>query len=136
MTPLDFLDPLLDRLSASGDKRMLGPTDEYDSDVRRRAETMLVLAATEYKYCYLNPSLLASSAIYAVLSSGLSRESTGWWGKSPVDQLLRELQTLTHTKKVRHGTVVPLKLVLTILSLDRTTLCSAPSSSPHHLPVT
>lgn len=59
VTPLDFLDSLIQRI----------PQIPNTKDIRQRTETILVLALTEYKYSYINPSLLAGAALYAVLSS-------------------------------------------------------------------
>ena len=39
------------------------------ADLRRRTETILVLAATDYQFTYHSPSLLAASAIMTALQS-------------------------------------------------------------------
>ncbi len=62
VTPLDFLDHLMERLR-------LDPRLVDAEDVRTRAETALVLSAQEYKFCYLSPSLMAASALHAVASN-------------------------------------------------------------------
>ncbi len=100
VTPLDFLDQILERLRL--DSRLV----DLD-DVRRRAETALVLAATEYKYCYLNPSLLAASSLLAVLdgllralmasAANLVSPETMSRLKRDHDGLLGSLQMLSHS---------------------------------------
>ena len=64
------------------------------TELRRRTETILVLVATDYQFCYHNPSLLAASAILTALQS-MSVDN---------EKVLREirlrLQTATHTATV------------------------------------
>jgi hypothetical protein len=62
ITPLDYLDHALPRL---------GLNEEVIDmlDLRRRTETILVLAATDYQFTYHCPSLLAASAIMTALQS-------------------------------------------------------------------
>ena len=56
ITPLDYLDHVLPRLGL-GESVSAADLNE----LRRRTETILVLCATEYKFTYHNPSLLAAS---------------------------------------------------------------------------
>ena len=42
--------------------------DSKLDDLKIRIETVLALAVTEYTFSYLNPSILAASAIHLVLS--------------------------------------------------------------------
>ena len=104
VTPLDLLDPLLERL------RLHHPVDP--DDVRRRAETILVLAATEYKFCYLSPSLMAAAALQAVVQGALraildnSHLLAPGSGPDRVRRdlraLLGNLQVLSHSPAVRN----------------------------------
>ena len=100
MTPLDFLDLIFHRL----------PIDVASVDmalIKQRTESMLVLAMTEYKYTYLNPSLLAASAIYATLScllSCLSPADAKDDLQANLRQLLLSLQTVTHSVAVSFKT--------------------------------
>ena len=56
ITPLDYLDHVLPRLCL-GESVSAADLNE----LRRRTETILVLCATEYKFAYHSPSLLAAS---------------------------------------------------------------------------
>ena len=62
ITPLDYLDHALPRLGLNEDVIDM-------ADLRRRTETILVLAATDYQFTYHYPSLLAASAIMTALQS-------------------------------------------------------------------
>jgi len=62
ITSLDYLDHALPRLGLNGEIIDM-------SDLRRRTETILVLAATDYQFTYHSPSLLAASAIMTALQS-------------------------------------------------------------------
>ena len=62
ITPLDYLDHALPRLGLN--EEVIDMTD-----LRRRTETILVLAATDYQFTYHYPSLLAASAIMTALQS-------------------------------------------------------------------
>ena len=62
ITPLDYLDHALPRLGLNEEVIDM-------SDLRRRTETILVLAATDYQFTYHYPSLLAASAIMTALQS-------------------------------------------------------------------
>ena len=60
VTALDYIDHIITRLE-------LDPKNVDLMDLKRRAETIIVLATTEYQFSYLSPSLLAASAIYTAL---------------------------------------------------------------------
>ena len=60
MTALDYIDHIISRLE-------LDPKNVDLMDLKKRAETIIVLATTEYQFSYLSPSLLAASAIYTAL---------------------------------------------------------------------
>ena len=62
VNPLDFLDHIL--------IRTIPPnlTELQIEELKERIENILVLAVTNYTFSYLNPSLLAGSAIHLVLS--------------------------------------------------------------------
>ena len=109
ITSLDYLDHALPRLCLN--------EDMFDmADLRRRTETILVLAATDYQFTYHYPSLLAASAImtalqsYTVFNCTALNASSGVIGDKQDDQavakvnLSREiklrLQTATHTAMV------------------------------------
>ena len=62
ITPLDYLDHALPRLGLNEEIIDM-------ADLRRRTETILVLAATDYQFTYHYPSLLAASAIMTALQS-------------------------------------------------------------------
>ena len=62
ITPLDYLDHALPRLGLNEELIDM-------ADLRRRTETILVLAATDYQFAYHYPSLLAASAIMTALQS-------------------------------------------------------------------
>ena len=62
ITPLDYLDHALPRLGLNQEVIDI-------PDLRRRTETILVLAATDYQFTYHYPSLLAASAIMTALQS-------------------------------------------------------------------
>ena len=62
ITSLDYLDHALPRLGLNEELIDM-------ADLRRRTETILVLAATDYQFAYHSPSLLAASAIMTSLHS-------------------------------------------------------------------
>ena len=62
VTPLDFVDHILLKIIHQN------VTESQIEELKQRIETILVLAVTNYTFSYLNPSLLAASAIYLVLS--------------------------------------------------------------------
>jgi hypothetical protein len=55
VSPLDYLDQIIARIGLNPDLDL--------TDLKRRTETILVLAITEYQFSYLHPSLLASTAL-------------------------------------------------------------------------
>lgn len=63
VTPIDFMDHIFLRIRLEDSISKVQMTE-----VRNRIETILVLAATEYVFSYVNPSLLAASAIHLVIS--------------------------------------------------------------------
>ena len=55
VSPLDYLDQIIARI---------GLSPELDlTELKRRTETILVLAMTEYQFCYLHPSVLAATGL-------------------------------------------------------------------------
>lgn len=81
ITPIDFLDHALPRLGLENIDHV---------ELRRRTETILVLAATDYQFCYKSPSLMAASAIMTALQS-LSINAA---------ELKSRLQAATHSSSV------------------------------------
>ena len=69
VTPTDFTDHVLIRL---GITKLI--SEIQLDELKLRIETVLALAVTEYTFSYLNPSLLAASAIHLVLSRFLKIE--------------------------------------------------------------
>ena len=69
VTPTDFTDHILLRL---GITKLI--SEIQLDELKLRIETVLALAVTEYTFSYLNPSLLAASAIHLVLSRFLKIE--------------------------------------------------------------
>ena len=94
ITSIDYLDHALPRLGLDEITQRHGVTDINVTELRRRTETILVLVATDYQFCYHSASLLAASAILVALQSMTSH----------TDQVFREiklrLQTITHTATV------------------------------------
>ena len=93
---MDFLDHVLPRLGLD-----LGEADM--SELRQRTETILALAATEYKFSFVPASTQAASAALLAFHGLLARSSPPG---APCDpRQLREiqlrLQTVTHTATVR-----------------------------------
>ena len=62
ITPIDYLDQAIPRLGLNEEVVDL-------IDLRRRVQTILVLAITEYQFAYHSPSLLAASAIITAIQS-------------------------------------------------------------------
>ena len=55
VSPIDYLDQIIARI---------GLSPELDlTELKRRTETILVLAMTEYQFCYLHPSVLAATGL-------------------------------------------------------------------------
>ena len=55
VSPLDFLDHIIARIGLNPDLDL--------TELKRRTETILVLAITEYQFSNLHPSLLAATAL-------------------------------------------------------------------------
>ena len=79
------------------------------ADLRRRTETILVLAATDYQFTYHYPSLLAASAIMTALqsytvfnaSSAVIEDKQDEQAKVNLSREIKlRLQTATHTAMV------------------------------------
>ena len=84
ITAMDYVDHVIPRLGLDNLVNI--------EELRRRTETILVLAATEYQFSYKLPSLLAASAIMTSLNS-LSNSS--------LTQIIRpRIQAATHTPNV------------------------------------
>merc|ERR1712061_363802 len=83
ITPLDYLDHALPRLDLENHVDM--------EELRRRTETILVLAATDYQFAYHSPSLMAASAIF----TALQRLSTN--PGAIIKEILPRIQAATHT---------------------------------------
>merc|ERR1712218_620947 len=83
ITPLDYLDHALPRLGLENIVNM--------DELRRRTETILVLAATDYQFAYHSPSLMAASAIMTALQS-LSTNP-----RAIIKEILPRIQAATHT---------------------------------------
>jgi hypothetical protein len=95
ITSIDYLDHAIPRLGLDdiAQRHAVAPVDV--TELRRRTETILVLAATDYQFCYHSASLLATSAILTAADSmAVSND------KVMKDIRLR-LQTTTHTATVR-----------------------------------
>jgi hypothetical protein len=94
ITAIDYLDHVLPRLGLDEivARHVVAAVDV--TELRRRTETILVLAATDYQFCYHSPSLLAASTILTAVQS-LAVDD---------EKILREirlrLQTATHTATV------------------------------------
>jgi len=91
-------------------------------EVRRRTETILVLAATDYQFAYHNPSLMAASAIMIALQSFSSA--------LPMTGIKTRLQAATHTSmeqvdKCAHAIDAVLPEYLKRLSSNLTKLASS-----------
>ena len=94
ITSIDYLDHALPRLGLDDVTQRHDVTDIDVGELRRRTETILVLVATDYQFCYHSASLLAASAILVALQSMSSH----------TEQVFRaiklRLQTITHTATV------------------------------------
>jgi hypothetical protein len=92
ITPMDYLDHALPRLGLESHCDM--------EELRRRTETILVVAATDYQFAYHSPSLMAASAIVTALQS-LSLPTASEAAKAAVLKEIRpRLQAATHTSSV------------------------------------
>jgi hypothetical protein len=94
ITSIDYLDHALPRLGLDEISHRHGVAQIDVTELRRRTETILVLIATDYQFCYHSPSLLAASAILTALQSMSIQD----------EKIFREirlrLQTTTHTATV------------------------------------
>jgi len=120
VTPLDFLDQLLERLllsdAAGGLAHLRRKVDAEDA--RRRAETALVLAATDYRFTYLAPSLVSAASVHAVLVAAAGEDEAGR------EAVLHNLAQMTHAKKVKMHAYESMKMT----HLFRNTSKFAPTS--------
>merc|ERR1712203_587133 len=66
-------------------------------ELRRRTETIFVLAATDYQFAYHSPSLMAASAIFTALQSLSSPDATESAKGAFYREITPRLQAATHT---------------------------------------
>jgi len=101
VTALDYLDHVLPRLRPAPG---LGPIPESEAggELRRRAETVLVVTATDYRFARTAPSLLTTAAVLVAVGSLLPIPESEDSLRGLADVRL-QLQTITHTEKVRRG---------------------------------
>ena len=94
MTALDYIDHIISRLE-------LDPKNVDLMDLKKRAETIIVLATTEYQFSYLSPSLLAASAIYTALKClSLIRKDLQIGAFKNLKEIRQRLQSATHCAQV------------------------------------
>ena len=94
MTALDYIDHIISRLE-------LDPKNVDLMDLNKRAETIIVLATTEYRFSYLSPSLLAASAIYTALKClSLIRMDLQIGAFKNLKEIRQRLQSATHCAPV------------------------------------
>merc|ERR1712226_1222383 len=89
ITPLDYLDHAIPRLDLENHVDV--------EELRRRTETILVLAATDYQFTYHSPSLMAASAIFTALQSLSSPDATESAKGAFYREITPRLQAATHT---------------------------------------
>ncbi len=89
VTPLDYLDHTMPRLCLEEEAEA-----ELLTELRRRAETILVLTATDYQFAYTSPSLMAAAAVTTAVA-GLGR-----FQPTTLREIRLRLQTVTHTSNV------------------------------------
>merc|ERR1712241_94937 len=89
ITPLDYLDHAIPRLDLENHVDI--------EELRRRTETILVLAATDYQFAYHSPSLMAASAIFTALQSLSSPDATESAKGAFYREIIPRLQAATHT---------------------------------------
>ena len=100
MTALDYIDHIISRLE-------LDPKNVDLMDLKKRAETIIVLATTEYQFSYLSPSLLASSAIYTALKClSLIRMDLQIGAFKNLKEIRQRIQSATHCAPVSFDLVV------------------------------
>ncbi len=87
VTPLDYLDHTMPRVCPDEE-------EEERAELRRRAETVLVLAATDYQFAYTSPSLMAAAAVMTAVG-GMGR-----FRPEDLREISLNLQTVTHTSSV------------------------------------
>jgi len=95
ITPFDFLDQVFARLDIHDicDRNRVSRINGVE--LRQRTETILVLAATEYKFAYVPPSLMAASAVLSGLFSMITLN------EQAMKEVRLRLQTSTHSPTVR-----------------------------------
>ena len=94
MTALDYIDHIISRLE-------LDPKNVDLMDLKKRAETIIVLATTEYQFSYLSPSLLAASAIYTALKClSLIRMDLQIGAFKNLKEIRQRIQSATHCAPV------------------------------------
>ena len=94
MTALDYIDHIISRLE-------LDPKNVDLMDLKKRAETIIVLATTEYQFSYLSPSLLAASAIYTALKClSLIRMDLQLGAFKNLKEIRQRIQSATHCAPV------------------------------------
>merc|ERR1712110_827221 len=80
-----------------GSRLELDPKNVDLMDLKKRAETIIVLATTEYQFSYLSPSLLAASAIYTALKClSLIRMDLQIGAFKNLKEIRLRLQSATH----------------------------------------
>ena len=90
VTALDYIDHIISRLE-------LDPKNVDLMDLKRRVETIIVLATTEYQFSYLSPSLLAASAIYTALKClSLIRIDLQLGAYKNLREIRQRIQSATH----------------------------------------
>merc|ERR1711994_464186 len=89
ITPLDYLDHAIPRLDLENHVDI--------EELRRRTETILVLAATDYQFAYHSPSLMAASAIFTALQSLSFPDATESAKGAFFREITPRLQAATHT---------------------------------------
>ena len=113
ITPIDYLDQAIPRLGLNEEAVDL-------IDLRRRTQTILVLAITDYQFAYHPPSLLAASAILTAIQS-LSSQSVAAAAPGPVvagEEKRTELQPVGNilTNPQKDDTMRELQLRLQIVT--------------------
>ena len=88
VTPYSILDQLLRSLELDAPADKKAPVEK----IRKHAETLVALAATEYSFCQKSPALVAVSSLGAALR-GLKTQG--------LDSMIASLEITTGVKKVR-----------------------------------
>lgn len=112
VTPMDFLDHTLPRLC------LQDMTNDDVEELRRRIETILVLAATNYHFAYTPASIMAATAIITAI------ESLGRYNAEAMRNIRLSMQTVIHTSNVSTRTTTysyiiqfPIELLLFSFSI-------------------